>query len=115
MATAEELTTRKFITERVIQVLEFVKANKVHGIKTDIAFLNAIGIKHNSALIQIKNGLSTFTHNDIKNIVIVFNINANFIYNPKCAQMLNDNAGASALQKLKSSVKELEILAKGKL
>ena len=112
MSKKRDEEVRKLITSRIMEVIGYIKDNTIAGIKSEAAFMRAIGVAHMSSITQIKNGAQGFTLADILAICDKFNIDANFIFSEGHVKMFREQENLTAMQKLKEAVIELDLTMK---
>ena len=107
--TPETEALKKFTNSRILQIMNYVIANKINDIEDETRFMKSIGYDNVSNLSSIKRGIQSFQLNHINNLCELYNISADFLLNKNCHTMFLDIEKYNPMERLKIATKEMEI------
>lgn len=103
---------KRLADKRILEVMDFVVANKIQGIPNETTFLKSIGYNHPKNIALIKTQVQSFQVEHLQNVCTIFSVKADFLLNDACNTMFTDLDKTTPLHRLKVAVKELDIFMK---
>ena len=110
--TEEVSNAKSFSDFRIMEVMQFVIANRIKEISDEANFLKSIGYNSWRNLALIRKGVQHFQIEHIVNTCTVYNVSADFLLNKNCHKMFIDLGNETPMFRLKVAAKEVEILLK---
>lgn len=110
--TTTNQAPKRLADKRVLEVMDFIIANRIQGVNNETTFLLTINYNSPKNLKLIRDEVQSFQLEHLQNLCTMFSVNADFLLNSTCNTMFTELDKTTPLHRLKVAVKELDIFMK---